>query len=202
MTRWYGTRSAPSVVIRRCDDDFVIAHMLAQTVHAPRLERSTVSTTLQCPRGAWLRRWYKDTAGANIVEAALITPLLLLLTFSIIDFASLFYVYMALENGVSQAARYGVTGNSRTGMSHEASIIAAMRDATPTLTIGNDAFVFTHMRPGSAVWEAGAGDPTDISRVAVTYPWSIMTPLVSRLFPGGEIVIRVESAMLNEPRFE
>lgn len=147
-------------------------------------------------------RWCRDTAGNSIVEAALITPLLLLLTFSIIDFASLFYVYMALENGVSQAARYGVTGNVQDGKSHEESIMAAMRDATPTLTIDDDAFEFTHMQPGSSVWEAGSGDPTDISRVAVTYPWSIMTPLVSQMFPGGEIVIRVESAMLNEPRFE
>lgn len=149
-----------------------------------------------------LVRWQKDTAGANIVEAAIVTPLLLLLTFSIIDFASLFYVYMALENGVSQAARFGVTGEARAGMTHEESIIAAMREATPTLTIDADAFEFSHMRPGSAVWEPGAGEPTHVSRVTVIYPWALMTPLVSRMFPGGEIVIRVESAMLNEPRFE
>lgn len=155
------------------------------------------------------RRWAsrlvdrcRDTAGSNIVEAAIVTPLLLLLTFSIVDFASLFYAYLALENGVSQAARYGVTGELAPGMTHEESIIAAMRDATPTLSIDADAFEFTHMRPGSAVWEPGAGEPSDISRVTVTYPWSIMTPLVKRMFPDGEIVIRVESAMLNEPRFE
>jgi hypothetical protein len=87
-------------------------------------------------------------------------------------------------------------------MSHQESIMAAMRDATPTLTIDDGAFEFSHMRPGSAVWEAGPGDPTDISRVTITYPWSLMTPLINRLFPNGEIVIRVESAMLNEPRFE
>ena len=45
-----------------------------------------------------------------MLEAAIITPLLLLLTFSIVDFGALFYVYLALENGVSQATRYGVTG--------------------------------------------------------------------------------------------
>ena len=50
-------------------------------------------------------------SGGSLVEAAFITPLLLLLTFSIMDFASLFYVYLALENGVSQATRYGVTGH-------------------------------------------------------------------------------------------
>ena len=53
-----------------------------------------------------------DASGANLLEAALITPLLLLLTFSIVDFSSLFYVYLSLENGVSHATRYGVTGST------------------------------------------------------------------------------------------
>ena len=56
-------------------------------------------------------RRLKDSKGTSLVEAALITPLLLLLTFGICEFASLFYVYLALENGVSQATRFGVTGN-------------------------------------------------------------------------------------------
>lgn len=149
-----------------------------------------------------LSRRLKDAKGNNLVEMALVMPLLFLVTFSIVDFSSMFYVYLALENGVSQAARYGVTGNIEAGMTHEESIIAAMRQATPTLTIDSEAFEFTHMSPGSAVWEPGAGEPSDISRVTVLYPWTIMTPLVSRMFPDGEIVIRVESAMLNEPRFE
>jgi Flp pilus assembly protein TadG len=45
-----------------------------------------------------------------MLEAALITPLLLLLTLSIIDFGAMFYVYLALENGASLATRYGITG--------------------------------------------------------------------------------------------
>ena len=47
------------------------------------------------------------------------TPLLLLLTFSIVDFAALFYVYLALENGASQATRYAVTGQVQAGMTRE-----------------------------------------------------------------------------------
>ena len=59
-----------------------------------------------------MRKHLRGEKGATMLEAAIITPLLLLLTFSIIDFASLFYVYLALENGASQATRYGVTGNT------------------------------------------------------------------------------------------
>ena len=47
-----------------------------------------------------------DQRGTNLVEAALVIPLLLLVTLAIVDFASLFYVRLALENGVSQATRY------------------------------------------------------------------------------------------------
>ena len=63
------------------------------------------------PVNGFVRR-LRDTAGTSIVEAAIITPLLLLLTLSIVDFGALFYVYLALENGVSQATRFGVTGNA------------------------------------------------------------------------------------------
>ena len=62
-------------------------------------------------RRAASSRRLRDTAGTSMLEAAIITPLLLLLTLSIVDFGALFYVYLALENGVSQATRYGVTGN-------------------------------------------------------------------------------------------
>ena len=58
-----------------------------------------------------LRRFGDDVSGANLVEAAIVTPPLLLLTFAICDFAAVFFVYLALESGVTQATRAGVTGN-------------------------------------------------------------------------------------------
>ena len=152
-------------------------------------------------RGRFAKR-LKESRGANIVEMALVMPLLFLLTFSIVDFGSLFYVYLALENGVSQAARFGVTGNIDAGKTREESIRAAMRAATPTLTIDDAAFTFSHLTPGSVAWQAGSGEPADVSKVRVTYTWALMTPFIRELFPGGQINIAVESAMLNEPRFE
>ena len=149
-----------------------------------------------------LSRRLKDAKGNNIVEMALVMPLLFLVMFSIVDFGSMFYVYLALENGVSQAARYGVTGNLQAGMTREESIRSAMRDATPTLTIDDGAFSFSHLVPGSVNWLPGSGSPTDISKVRVTYTFAMMTPFIREFFPGGEINIAVESAMLNEPRFE
>ena len=89
-----------------------------------------------------LFRRLRDTSGNTMIEAAMITPLVLLLTFGIMEFATMFYVYLALENGVSQATRYGVTGqlkddpmNPGTPLNRTESMKLAMRQATPTLTI-------------------------------------------------------------------
>ena len=152
-------------------------------------------------------RQLADCTGSNLLEAAMITPLLLLITFSIVDFASLFYVYLALENGVSQATRYAITGNLMDDpgggqMSREGSIKAAMRQATPTLTIGDSAFTFTHMSPGGGAWLGGAGGPDDIGKVTVNYTWAPLTPVLRPFLTNGQMSVSVDSAMKNEARFQ
>jgi len=148
-----------------------------------------------------MRKRLRGTEGTNIIEAALITPLLLAVTFAIIDFGTVFYAYLALENGVSMATRYGVTGGLEAGLTREESIKKAMRDATPTLTIKDTDFSFTHMAPGGTTWDAGPGSPNDIEKVKVSYTWSLLTPVLRPFFPSGVVTLNVESAMKNEPRF-
>jgi uncharacterized membrane protein (UPF0127 family) len=147
----------------------------------------------------------RGTAGTNILEAAIITPLLLLLTLSIVDFGVLFYIYLALENGVSQATRYGVTGNALddplhpgTPLSHDESIKLAMRQATPTLTIPDAAFSFSNMPVGGATWAGGSGGPNALSKLSVRYTWRFINPMLWPFFPGGQITLNVESSMKNE----
>ena len=148
-----------------------------------------------------MTRLIRNCRGATMIEAAIMTPLLLLLTFSIVDFACLFYVYLALENGASQATRYAVTGQVVSGQTREDSIKMAMRQATPTLTIGDNMFSFTHLPPGGSTWVSGTGAENDIGKVTVTYTWNLMTPLIRPFFTNGQVVFRVESAMKNERRF-
>jgi hypothetical protein len=151
----------------------------------------------------------RDTRGANLVEAALVLPLVLYLTFSIIDFANFAYVYLALENGVSQATRFAVTGNlvddpgtPGAKLSRKDSIISAMRDATPTLTLPADAFTFSHLPPGAGSWAGGTGGPNDVEKVSVRYAWTPLTPALRPFLTDGQIVVVVDSAMKNEGRFE
>src|SRR3989442_15055680 len=149
-----------------------------------------------------LARRLGDDTGSNMVEAALLTPLLLLLTFGIVDFAMLVSTYLALENGISQASRYGVTGNLAPGLSRDASIMKAMRDASPTLTIADQAFTFSHMTVGGNTWIGGSGGPGEIAKIRVDYTFTFLTPLIRPFFTNGQIRLAVESARKNETRFE
>ena len=156
-----------------------------------------------------LRSQLRDAKGTSLVEAALITPLLLFLTLSIVDFGCLFYCYLALENGVSQASRYGVTGNVMNDpnnpgnpLSRTESIKLAMRQATPTLTIPDGAFSFNHMPPGGNAWVAGVGAPDDIDKVTVTYTWTFFNPMMWPFFNNGQVTMNVDSAMKNESRWQ
>ena len=144
----------------------------------------------------------RSSRGSTLIEAAIITPLLLLLTFSIVDFGALLYIYLSLESGVTQATRFAITGADTPGMTREEAIKDAMRQATPTLTIPDAAFTFTFMPPGGSTWSSGTGGPGDIGRVTVTYTWNIMTPLIRPFFTGGQVNMRVESAMKNESRWQ
>lgn len=154
------------------------------------------------PKKNW-KSYLSSSRGANLVEVAAVVPLLLLLTFAIVDFSTLFYVYLSLENGVSQATRYGITGQqmdnpSQSGqkLSREDSIKTAMRQATPNIAIDDSAFVFEHLQNTS--WVGGSGGPNEIMRLTVNYRWHLMTPLVRPFFRNGQINLRVTSTMKIE----
>jgi Flp pilus assembly protein TadG len=151
----------------------------------------------------------RDRGGNTLLESAMVTPLLLVLTFGLVDFATMFYVYLTMETGVSQATRFAVTGatmedpdNPGTQLSREGTIKAAMKDATAGLDMSAMTFTFSHMTPGSTTWAGGAGGPGDIGRVSVEYDWEPLTPIVRPLLSGGKLHVKVESAMKNESKWE
>jgi hypothetical protein len=140
----------------------------------------------------------RDAKGQSMVEAAIIIPLLLLASFAVMEFGVMFYVNLALENGVSQAVRYGITGGTMSGMTREASIKQTMRDATPTLTIPDSAFQFSHLVGSS--WVGGMGGPGAVEKLTVSYNHPVL--VLRPLFGGAaQIQLSVESTMKSEDRF-
>jgi hypothetical protein len=77
-----------------------------------------------------------------------------------------------------------------------------MRQSTPTLTIADTAFTFSHMPTGTTNWIGGDGGPSDLEKVQVDYDWTVMTPLLRPFFTNGVFHVTVDSAMKNEPRFQ
>lgn len=145
----------------------------------------------------------KSECGAGLVEGALVLVLLLLLVFTIIDCGVLFYVYLSLEQGISEASRYGITGQVRAdpndpnnSLSREDSIKLIMREWNALVNLPDSAFTFEHLV--GSTWTAGSGGPGDISRVTVNYSWRLITPLVRPMFPNGQASMRVSSTMKNE----
>jgi hypothetical protein len=140
----------------------------------------------------------RNEDGATMLEAAFITPLLLLLTFSIIEFASILYCHLALQNGAAQATRFAVTGNVNGTMTRVQSIQDAFRRATPTLTVPDSAFSFSHLAVGGGSFVGGTGGPNEVERLSVNYTWTLFTPLLKPFFTNGQILLHAESTMKNE----
>ena len=146
--------------------------------------------------GLWKRSRNED--GSNVVEGALVLPLILSLLCGLMDFSGFLYTRMALQNGVSQATRFAITRNTLSSFSREDSIKSILRENTPRLTINDQDISFSHQLPGGTSWLNGSGPPESIERLVVTYHWRVMTPIMERFFPPGGVAIRVESAMKNE----
>jgi hypothetical protein len=141
-----------------------------------------------------LRKRLRDAKGNSIIETAIIFPLLMLVTFSIIDFGILFYVHLALESAVSQAVRFGITGNSMGGLSRQESIKAVLRQSAPTLTIDDGDITFSRLAGGA--WVNGLGGPGDIERLSIDYTHRVL--ILAPFFSNGDINLHAESAMKNE----
>jgi Flp pilus assembly protein TadG len=143
-------------------------------------------------------KWQQDDEGANLVEAALILPVILWVLFAVIEFSGILYAQMALQNGVSLAARYAITRTVVAGVSREDSIRAVLKQETPTLKVKDGDISFSHIPAGSSTWAAGTGGPSEVEKISATYTWPLMTPFMKQIFGTNSITIRSESAMKNE----
>jgi len=123
----------------------------------------------------------------------------MLLSLSVVEAAMLFFAYLTLQNGVTAATRFGVTGQDPNDddhpTRHEDSIMRVMRDATG-LKLEDGEFTFYDITTQSS----GTGGPNDIIQVTVTHPWLLISPMVWPLVGnGGVITLRVSAMMRNEP---
>jgi hypothetical protein len=126
---------------------------------------------------------------------ALVLPLVAVLTASLIDLGAIAYSHMALENGVSQATRFAVTGRKTGKLTRRDSIVDAIRTATPAFQVLDGDVSFYNVSKGST----DPGGPDDLIMVSVAHTWNLLSPVLRPMFPGGKYKVRVSSTMKNEP---
>jgi hypothetical protein len=139
-----------------------------------------------------------------LVEAALALPIMVMLVLSLIDFARIQQTRSRLQNAVTQATRFAVTGsrlvdadNPGLHLSREASIAALVRRLSGIAEIDTSEIeILTVKSDGRTV--SGAGGPGEVVLVRVSHDVSVITPGLSLAFPGGRYRFTCSSRFRNE----
>ncbi len=120
--------------------------------------------------------WHKGCSqGQNIVELALVLPILIMIFAFIIDFSRLYHGYVSATN----AARVGAELATNVSIPNLTVVSSVEAEASPAVTVTNIAISPTVRTSGSPV------------QIGVTYVFSPYTPLVSGFWGGGSLPLVV-----------
>lgn len=137
--------------------------------------------------------------GSAFVEFALVSPLLLLLMFGVLDFGRLFFTQLTLQHALREAGRFAVTGNHlpNAGGSTNMSRIASIKQVAQQSAAGLDlTAIQIHSVKGGT---NNAGGPSDTVTISLTTNLKLLTPLVATFFPQGASKITASTTFKNEP---
>ena len=136
-------------------------------------------------------RWSSEK-GAELIEMVVVTPLLLLLLFGIVDFGFMFQRYVVLTNAAMEGARVGVLPGY--------SAVDAQTRATTYAAAGGVPGAVTAVATTVNLPAAGGGTWPGV-QVVVThnYTYSYVGPFVS-MFSGslGTVTLRASSTMRRQ----
>jgi Flp pilus assembly protein TadG len=146
-------------------------------------------------------RWRnRGERGSAFVEFALVSPLLLLLMFGVLDFGRLFFTQLTLQHALREAGRFAVTGNhlpnpggGSTSMSRVASIKQVAQQSAAGLDLSS---IQIHSVHGGT---NHGGGPSDTVTISLTTNLKLLTPLVATFFPQGASKITASTTFKNEP---
>jgi len=111
------------------------------------------------------RRYRSGAAGQELVELALLLPVLLLIVFGVLDLGRLFHVYITITNSSREGARFG---------SFDPSDVAGIRGAAKAEASGSGIALSDSMIAASCPSGCGSGLPV---RVTIDYPFQLVTGL-------------------------
>jgi Flp pilus assembly protein TadG len=142
----------------------------------------------------------RSEEGQSLVEFALAFLIFITIVFAIFDFGHLFFVEMAAQNAIQEAARYGSTGNHLpdpkkpgNSLSRVTSIINTLESDAIGLKFSN--IQVTSLNGGSS----SAGGPGDLMTISATVNMPLLTPLIAPMFPNGQYTFTSSVTIMNEP---
>jgi len=140
--------------------------------------------------------------GQTFVEFAMVAPIFFFVMFAIFDFGRLFFVEMNIEQAVFEAGRYASTGNHLSDPNNPGQIlsrIASITQVAEQAAIGLGANISNIQISSLNGGSGSAGGPGDTVTITLTASLPLMTPFVSRFFPGGVYTFTSSSSFKNEP---
>ena len=146
----------------------------------------------------------KHERGNVVVEAALALPVLLILILSIFDFARIHHTRTRLQDAVSQATRFAITGrqlsdpsNPGVMLTRKDSMLRVLRELSGIADLDDGDVNITSVGT-NGVESAGPGGPGDVVIVEVSYAVEVLTPILSVAFPDNQYRFRCTSRFRNE----
>lgn len=104
------------------------------------------------------RRFASAERGSALIEWAFVAPVLILLVMTIIEVSMITFINNAVEGGLKDASRWGITGQSPpAGMTREQYVAQIVRDNTYGLIPASDITITTKVYP--AFSDVGKGEP-------------------------------------------
>ena len=149
------------------------------------MKRSHASCVL-----AFLKSWFRDDHGQDLVEFGFALPLLALLLFGIIESGLLFFSFNTITNAAREGAHYGAISPANEGPS---------TCAAPSGAIGSQAVCrfAAGLDPSQVTYRATRSGQT--VALQVTYRYAFASGLVSQAFGGSPtLTLMADSAMRTE----
>ncbi len=130
--------------------------------------------------------------GQSLVELALAIPVLLILTFGIVDFGMALQRYITVTNAAREGARFGIVCNT------DSAIQQRVSDYSDDLI--NPADVTVNWKDASTNSEVAPCSSTNYLEVTATYDYNFITPLGSFVgeLTGGPLKLSSTTRMRVE----
>lgn len=143
-------------------------------------------------RNTHIRRKHEAQDGAVTLEFAAVLPILLLIMMGIIEFSMIMFVTVTLDGAVTVAAREGTFNSGQVNTILAGRVYGLLNAANITVNGGSS----SNPQPPTTLCSQPTC-PNNVVLYTVTYPWHLLTPLLSQIIGSGGIFTLSSTAVVT-----